>query len=193
MKKIFNLFLIGVFSVIPIVVIVQVVNFIRIIVTDTINLAYRFSDSYTYTALMFVFSFILLTAIGYSLTKNGYSFINKWFELIINRIPVIKSIYRITKKITDALSSSSDAKKEREVMFIEYPKEGVWVPAYVTNKENDMYVLFIPTSPNPTSGFTVIAHKDLLRKSTMTFEAATAFIVSVGVDIGDKKELELLK
>jgi uncharacterized membrane protein len=77
-------------------------------------------------------------------------------------------------------------------VYTEYPKDGVWVPAYVTNKKNDMYVLFIPTSPNPTSGFTVIVHESKVVKSTMSIEEATSFIVSVGVDFNHMNEISQL-
>ncbi len=79
--------------------------------------------------------------------------------------------------------SGHETQKAREVVYIEYPKEGLWVPAYVTNKKKeDRYILFVPTSPNPTSGFTVIVHESKVRKSAMNIEQATSFIISVGVD-----------
>jgi uncharacterized membrane protein len=66
------------------------------------------------------------------------------------------------------------------------------VPAYVTNKHDNKYVLFIPTSPNPTSGFTVIVDKSKLVKSDMNIEEATSFIVSVGVDYNKASEANQL-
>jgi uncharacterized membrane protein len=74
------------------------------------------------------------------------------------------------------------------VVYIEYPKQGLWVPAYVTNKENDRYILFVPTSPNPTSGFTIITHESNVVKSEMDIEQATSFIISVGVDYDRSSE-----
>lgn len=61
------------------------------------------------------------------------------------------------------------------------------MPAYVTNKDGDFYVLFVPTSPNPTSGFTVIVHEEKVKKTEMTIEEVTRFIVSVGVDFSMPK------
>ena len=78
------------------------------------------------------------------------------------------------------------------MVYIEYPKEGLWVPAYVTNKEKDMYILFVPTSPNPTSGFTVIVHESRVVKSEMNIEQATSFIISVGVDYDKSDEATTL-
>ena len=84
--------------------------------------------------------------------------------------------------------SSHEQTMAKEVVYVEYPKEGIWVPAYVTNRHGDKYILFIPTSPNPTSGFTVIVDKSKLIKSAMDIEEATSFIVSVGVDYNKAEE-----
>jgi len=100
-------------------------------------------------------------------------------------------VYRVIKKVVN-MFSGHEKKEPREVVYIEYPKEGLWVPAYVTNKENDMYILFVPTSPNPTSGFTVIVHESKVVKSEMNIEQATSFIISVGVDYDKAEEVNKL-
>ncbi|MDP1664789.1 MAG: hypothetical protein Q8L79_06625, partial [Methylobacter sp.] len=66
-------------------------------------------------------------------------------------------------------------------------------PAYVTNKVGEMLVVYVPTSPNPTSGFTIIVHQSKVVKSNMDIEAVTSFIVSVGVDLTQKEDLEKLE
>ncbi len=76
----------------------------------------------------------------------------------------------------------------REIVYVEYPKDGMWVPAYVTNRINDSYILYIPTSPNPTSGFTVLVHKDKVVKSAMNIEEVSSFVISVGVDYAKPDE-----
>ena len=88
--------------------------------------------------------------------------------------------------------TSDDQTIAKEVVYVEYPKDGIWVPAYVTNRYETKLVLFIPTSPNPTSGFTVIADKSKVIKSKMDIEDATSFIVSVGVDYDKAKEMSQL-
>lgn len=80
----------------------------------------------------------------------------------------------------------------KEIVFIEYPKEGLWVPGYVTNRAGEMLVVYVPTSPNPTSGFTIVVHQSKVVKSSMDMEAVTSFIVSVGVDLAQKEEFEKL-
>lgn len=77
----------------------------------------------------------------------------------------------------------------KEVVLVEYPKDNVWVPAYVLNKHADTLVLFVPTSPNPTSGYTVIVSKSLIIPTTLTIEEASTFIVSMGADYVKKEEI----
>ncbi|GAB6140910.1 DUF502 domain-containing protein [Methylosoma difficile] len=191
LKKLFNYFLIGTFAVVPIVIVLQIIFFVKGIVSDLFQIVYHFSDSYTYTALLFIISFAILVSIGNTLVKNGRSWIISSFDFVIDRIPVLSSIYRVLKKII-TMFSSREQKQAKEVVYVEYPKEGVWVPAYITNRYDNWYVLFIPTSPNPTSGFTVIVDQDKVIKSDMNIEEATSFIVSVGVDFNKVEEMKNL-
>jgi uncharacterized membrane protein len=186
-KKLLNYFLIGVFSVIPIVIVLQIILFVKELVSDLFRVVYAFSDNYLYTGLVFAVSFVLLVWIGNTIVQKGRSWIINFFDLIIGRIPFLNTIYRVLKKVINMLSSH-EQKMAKEVVYVEYPKEGIWVPAYVTNRFENKYILFIPTSPNPTSGFTVIVDKSRLKKSSMDIEEATSFIVSVGVDYNKASE-----
>lgn len=191
LKKIFNNFLIGIFAVIPIVIVLQIVIFVKDRVADLFGLVYGYADSYLYTSVVFAVSFLLLVLIGHKIVKEGKFWAIAAFDFIIDRIPLLNSIYRVTKKVIN-MFSSHDRKDAREVVYVEYPKEGLWVPAYVTNKFEDSYILFIPTSPNPTSGFTVIVNKSRVIKSEMNVEQATSFIISVGVDYDKIAEVNKL-
>ncbi len=180
MKKILNYFLIGILAFIPIYVIGSIVFFVNDKFSDLVRFVYGYYDNYLTTALIFVFSFSMFSYIGYRLSVGKSSIVSA-IDSIINQIPFLNSIYRVTKKLVN-MFSGHEQKTAREVVYIEYPKEGLWVPAYVTNKEKDRYILFVPTSPNPTSGFTIIAHESKVVKSQMDIEQATSFIISVGVD-----------
>ena len=190
MKKIFNYFLIGVLAFIPIYVIGQLVFFVNDLFSDLIKFVYGYYDNYFMTTLIFAGSFSLFTYIGYRVSM-GRSLIINAIDAIINRIPILNSVYRVTKKVVNMLSGH-EQKAAREVVYIEYPRKGLWVPAYVTNKENDRYILFVPTSPNPTSGFTIITHESNVVKSEMDIEQATSFIISVGVDYDKSYEANKL-
>jgi uncharacterized membrane protein len=110
---------------------------------------------------------------------------------LIGRIPLLSTIYRVTKKLVNMIAGH-ELQEPREVVYVEYPKEGIWVPAYVTNKTEDRYVLFVPTSPNPTSGFAVIVHESKVIKSEMSIEQVTSFIISVGADFEKVAEIDKL-
>lgn len=180
MKKIFNYFLIGILAFIPIYVIGQIVFFVNDRFTDLIKFVYGYYDNYLITAFIFLGSFSLFSYIGYRV-RMGKSSIISAIDAMIELIPFLNTVYRVTKKVVNMISGHEQV-ESREVVYIEYPKEGLWVPAYVTNKEKDCYILFVPTSPNPTSGFTVIVHESKVVKSEMNIEQATSFIISVGVD-----------
>ncbi len=191
MKKIFNYFLIGILAFLPIYVIGQIVFFLNDRFSDLIRFVYGYYDNYLITVIIFVGSFTVFTYVGYRLSIVGKSWIISGIDTVIDRIPLLNTIYRVIKKVVN-MFSGHELKEAREVVYIEYPKEGLWVPAYVTNKENDMYILFVPTSPNPTSGFTVIVHKSKVVKSKMNIEQATSFIISVGVDYDEAEEANKL-
>ena len=135
-------------------------------------------------------SFAMFAYVGYRVSM-GRSLIIASIDAVIHRIPLLNTIYRVTKKVVN-MFSGHEKKEPKEVVYVEYPKQGIWVPAYVTNKEGEMYVLFIPTSPNPTSGFTVLVHESKIIKSEMNVEEAASFIISVGVDFNKFQEANKL-
>ncbi|HIF54272.1 MAG: DUF502 domain-containing protein [Methylococcales bacterium] len=186
MKKIFNYFLIGILAFIPVYVIIQIVFFVNDKFTDLIKSVYGYYDNYALTLVIFMVSFSLFAYIGYRV-RMGQSSIISAIDRMIEVVPFLNTVYRVTKKLVNLVAGHEQV-DSREVVYLEYPKEGLWVPAYVTNKEKDMYILFVPTSPNPTSGFTVIVHETKVIKSKMNIEQATSFIISVGVDYDRSEE-----
>lgn len=190
-KKLMNYFLIGIFAVIPIVIVLQIIIFLKELVSDLFSVVYGYSDSYLYTLLFFSLSFVIIVLIGYKIVKTGRPWVITIFDHIIDRIPFLNTIYRVTKKVMNMFFHSHDQQIAKEVVYVEYPSPGIWVPAYVTNRYENKYVLFIPTSPNPTSGFTVIVDKEKIVFSDMNIEEATSFIVSVGVDY--EKSIEMTR
>ncbi|AEG02449.1 DUF502 domain-containing protein [Methylomonas methanica] len=180
MKKLLNYTLIGIFALIPVVVILQIILFVKDRFTDLFRFVYGYSDNYFVTFLLFGFSFTLITFIGHRVSLGRFSIIAT-FEELICRIPILSTIYRVTKKLVQMVAGH-ELQEPREVVYVEYPKDGLWVPAYVTNKIEDRYVLFVPTSPNPTSGFALIVHESKIVKSAMSIEQVTSFIISVGSD-----------
>lgn len=190
MKKILNFTLIGILAFIPIVVTLQIVLFVNGLLTDLFRFVYDYSDNYFVTFILFAASFALITYVGYRVSLGRFSII-AGFEKLVERIPLLSTIYRVTKKLVNMIAGHQ-LREPREVVYVEYPKEGIWVPAYVTNKTEDRYVLFVPTSPNPTSGFAIIVHESKIIKSEMSIEQVTSFIISVGADFEQVQEITRL-
>lgn len=190
-KSSLKYFIVGVLALIPVVIVIQVLVFLETILRGFFVYIYGYSNNIFITVLAFTFSFIAIAYAGYRVTKSEKLWLLNQVEVLINQIPMIRTIYRVSKKLVN-LFGNQEKSVAKEIVFLEYPKEGLWVPGYVTNKAGEMLVVYVPTSPNPTSGFTIVVHRSKVVKSNMNIEAVTSFIVSVGVDLHQKEELEKL-
>lgn len=190
MKSFLNYTLIGTLALIPVVVILQIVLFVKDRFSDLFQFVYGYSDNYLVTFLLFAATLAMITYIGHRVSLGRFSIIAA-FEKLVERIPLLSTIYRVTKKLVNMIAGHQ-LQEPREVVYVEYPKEGIWVPAYVTNKVEDRYVLFVPTSPNPTSGFAIMVHESKVIKSEMSIEQVTSFIISVGADFEKVGEITKL-
>ena len=132
---------------------------------------------------------VMITVIG----AVAAGFMGRWLiglgERILNRMPVVRSIYGASKQILETvLSTQSDA--FREVVMVEYPRNGLWVLGFVTGAtkgevkdrlDQETVNVFIPTTPNPTSGFLLFCpNKDLVYLE-MSVEDAVKLVVSGGI------------
>ena len=190
-KKLLNNFLIGIFAVIPLVIVINILFFVKDLMADMVRFVYGYADNTIYTILFLTLSFVVLVSIGHKLAVEGRVWFLALIDTVIEKIPFLNTLYRVLKKVISMFSSQNQT-VAKEVVYVEYPKDGVWVPAYVTNRFETKYVLFIPTSPNPTSGFTVVVDKAKVMKSSMNIEEASSFIVSIGVDYDKITELNNL-
>ena len=130
---------------------------------------------------------ILITLIGsLSLSFLGKKFL-EIFNNILKKIPILRTIYSAVGQLTESFTQSSDSKKS--VVLLEYPRKGIWVVGFSTKdnkgeiakKTNEELVnVFVPTTPNPTSGFLLMVPKKDLIYLDMSFEEASRFIVSAG-------------
>ena len=132
-------------------------------------------------------SVIFITFIG----GLSLSFIGRKILQIVNdlfkRIPILRTIYSAIGQMTETFAPS--ANKKKTVVLVEYPRKGIWAVGFATkdnkgeikNKTNeDLINVFIPTTPNPTSGFLIMFPKKEVLYLDMSFEDASKFIVSAG-------------
>jgi uncharacterized membrane protein len=190
LRKLLDYVLIGVVGFLPILIIFQIVVYVERLLRHFILLVHGRYENPLITAALFVTSIVLLGYFGY-LLKQDKAHMLYYLESFIGRIPIIGTIYRVTKKLF-RMFLSGEGTSIREVVYVEYPKEGLWVPAYVTNRIKNIFVLYVPTSPNPTSGFTVIVDESKIVRSKMDLEQVSSFIISMGVDFPGVEEASSL-
>lgn len=108
---------------------------------------------------------------------------------LLNRIPIVKSIYNSIKQVSDTLFSSS-GNAFREAVLVQYPREGAWTIAFVTGKPGgeaahhlpgDYLSVYVPTTPNPTSGFFLMVPRRDVIELAMSVDEALKYVISMGV------------
>ena len=130
---------------------------------------------------------IFITLIGWlSLSFLGKKFF-ELFNRILKKIPILRTIYSAIGQMTESFTKTDN--KQKSVVLLEYPRKGVWAVGFAT-KENtgiikekvkeELINVFVPTTPNPTSGFLLMIPKKDLIYLDVTFEQASKFIVSAG-------------
>ena len=130
---------------------------------------------------------IIITFIGWlSLSFLGKKFL-ELFNNILKKIPVLRTIYSAIGQMTETFTRSE--KNQSNVVLLEYPRKGIWAVGFAT-KENEGVIsknvneelinVFLPTTPNPTSGFLLMVPKKELIYLDVSFEQASKFIVSAG-------------
>ena len=184
-----NYFITGVVVLIPIGITVYltlfIINISEIILPKEINPNHYLP--YDIPGLEILISIIVITLIGaLSLSFIGRRILNL-FENLLKKIPILRTIYSAITQMTETFTKSEGNKKN--VVLVEYPRKGSWAVGFAT-KENegeisnktkrDLVNVFIPTTPNPTSGFLLMFPKEEVVYLDLTFEEASRFIVSAG-------------
>ena len=139
-----------------------------------------------------IISLIFITIVGgLSLSFLGKKIL-KLIDDLFKRIPLLRTIYSAISQMTETFSKKDNDKKS--VVLVEYPRKGVWAVGFATRenttemakKTNQKLInVFIPTTPNPTSGFLIMFPIDEVIYLNMTFEEASKFIVSAGTSSGN--------
>ena len=146
---------------------------------------------YSIPGIEIVISIILITIVGgLSLSFLGKRIL-KLIDDLFKRIPFLRTIYTAILQMTESFSNKDNDKKS--VVLIEYPRKGVWAVGFATKenkgemaqKTNQKLInVFVPTTPNPTSGFLLMFPIDEVIYLNMSFEEASKFIVSAGTSSG---------
>ena len=130
---------------------------------------------------------IIITIIGWlSLSFLGKKFF-EIFNNVLKKIPILRTIYSAIGQMTETFTKTDN--NEKSVVLLEYPRKGIWAVGFATkenqgiirkNIKEDVVNVFVPTTPNPTSGFLLMVPKKDLIYLDVSFEQASKFIVSAG-------------
>jgi uncharacterized membrane protein len=131
----------------------------------------------------------LLIVTGALVTNIFGQWVLKQWDQVIGRIPIVKSIYSSVKQVSDTLFSSS-GNAFREAVLVQYPRQGSWTIAFVTGKpggevaehlSDDFVSVYVPTTPNPTSGFFLMMKRADMIELGMSVDEALKYVISMGV------------
>jgi uncharacterized membrane protein len=132
---------------------------------------------------------VIIFVTGFFLTNFAGRRLIKWGENLLNRIPLVRSIYSSVKQVTETVLSS-EGDTFSEVYLIEYPRKDIWTLCFKTSNspkildeaaEKELVTVFVPTTPNPTSGFIIFIPKSDTKKVDIDVEDALKLIMSLGV------------
>ena len=187
--RIRNNFIAGVVVLIPIGITAYLTIFLATIFSKILpkEINPNYYLPYDIPGVEIVTSIILITLIGWlSLSFIGKRLLNI-FNNILKKIPILRTIYSAIGQMTETFTKTNNSKNN--VVLVEYPRKGSWAVGFAT-KENvgeisnrtkkNLINVFIPTTPNPTSGFLIMFPKDEVIYLDLTFEEASKFIVSAG-------------
>ncbi|MBC8295545.1 MAG: DUF502 domain-containing protein [Pelagibacterales bacterium] len=188
-NKLRNYFFTGILVLIPIGITLYLTKFLIEISSKLIPEEINPNNylPFSIPGLEILISILLITFIG----SLSLSFIGKKILHFINdlfkRIPILRTIYSAILQMTESFVNKGDAKKS--VVLVEYPRKGSWAVGFATKKntgeitkktQKNLINVFVPTTPNPTSGFLLMFPEDEVIYLDMSFEEASKFIVSAG-------------
>lgn len=143
-----------------------------------------------------VISAMIIFITGFILTNIAGRRLIRFWESFLDRIPLVRSIYSSVKQVTQTVLSS-DSNTFNEVLLIEYPRKGIWTLCFKTSDSpktfneatgKELITVFVPTTPNPTSGFILFIPKDEIKKMDLDVEDALKLVMSLGVITPESKD-----
>ncbi len=136
-----------------------------------------------------VFLFFMLTLLGFLAANILGKYLIRVGERILNRMPIIRSVYNTLKQIFETVISENKGNFQ-EVVLVEYPRKGIWAIAFISSTntgeiqaslDEDVVNIFLPTTPNPTSGFLLFVPKKDIIRLNMSPDEGAKYVISAGL------------
>jgi uncharacterized membrane protein len=181
-------FLGGILVIVPLIITVVVLRFFFTKVDDILSPFITQAIGYKIPGLGFVATIILIFLAGF-LTANVFgSRLFRMWEIFLVKTPLVRTIYSSSKKLVEAIATT-DKYTFKQVVLVEFPRKGVYYMAFMTNeikvnmegKTQEFVSVFIPSTPTPFTGWTLLFHKDEIIPLEMTVEDGVKFFVSGGI------------
>lgn len=204
--KIKKIFLTGIVAIIPIIISIYIFFFLLGVIDNFLNIipARIHPDrllGFHIPGLGVIFTFLLIFLTGLFTQSYIGGRLLKAGDRLLNHIPLFRSIYQPTKQVVDSLFSDK-SRNFRGVVLVEFPRKGVYTLGFVTGDtqgeadrktEGRCINVFVPTTPNPTSGYYLMMPEKEVIHMDMTVEEAIKIIISSGLvgpqkDINERKE-----
>ena len=193
-----NYFITGLFSIIPLAITFTIIKWLFDFFSEPgkkmINYIFPNSSAPIIENIIgFILTFLFIYLIGIIISNVLGKRLYSIFENILAKIPLVNYIYNTIKQITDTLTVSQKH-AFKKVVYIEYPKEDIWTIALVTgeskdSQDNEYYQIFVPTTPNPTSGFMLYIKKENTKETDMSIDEGLKIIISGGMLAPRKNEI----
>lgn len=195
-NKLRTYFITGLITIIPVVVTVYVINLIVRLLNGILSIPFAHLLEYDIPGIKVIIflagvgmAILIIIAAGIFMTNIFGQKLIRSIEELLSRVPLVSSIYSTVKQLLTVIRQNKACFSQ--VVLVEYPKEGIYSIAFVTSESNsfinqaiegkELVTVYIPTTPNPTSGMLIIYPKDEIIPLEMTPEEASTFIISGGI------------
>ena len=175
----------GLFAIVPLALTFYIIKII-IVFLDQLTAPIMARINLEIPGFGLILTLLIIFALGIFVTNVLGRRLFSWGERLISSIPLVKNIYNTLKQITNAFSGATQTENYQRVIYIQYPRKELWTISFVTGESVDgsgkeYYHVFVPTTPNPTSGvFIIIPKKDAI-EADLTVEEGLKAVISGGL------------
>jgi len=195
LKKLFRYLWLGTISILPLIIVIQIFFWLQKILIAYFHKAFAISEgNYILIGSIFLSIFLFLTVVGYSIEKYGKSIFISFIDKLMQNIPLLKTIYNFVKDFLKMAFTTKESEVFREVVLVPFPNRELKSIGFVTNRLGEKFlVVFVPTCPNPTSGFTVTVKKENVEFIDIGIDEAMKMIISIGAVAEDEFKSKLVE
>ena len=184
----------GLFAIVPLALTFYIIKII-IVFLDQLTAPIMARINLEIPGFGLILTLLIIFALGIFVTNVLGRRLFSWGERLISSIPLVKNIYNTLKQITNAFSGATQTENYQRVIYIQYPRKELWTISFVTSESVDgsgeeYYHVFVPTTPNPTSGVFIIVPKKDAIEADLTVEEGLKAVISGGLLAPEKSPLD---